>query len=217
MPLWPMRTRPSASGASGKLERTRADVKVEQPSSGSSLGDVINKWTMQVNDHVPWDIVTHLGAGEADLELGSAMLRRIEVHMGVGQLTLDLRGTPKRSSRRRRTLAPLTSRSIDRERSTSLTVSRSTAAWCCGSPGRTATPARTAPNFIFTAAWRWSPPSPKRCWPRAFAWPSPATATDLAEGLLEPRVLPGIRFESPTATRSSPGGSTASADAHPGG
>lgn len=75
----------------------RADLKVEQPPSGPFVGDVENKWEMRLNDQVPWDIVTNLGAGEAHLDLGSVALRNVEVHMGVGQLNLDLRGAPKRS------------------------------------------------------------------------------------------------------------------------
>jgi hypothetical protein len=76
----------------------RADVRVEQPAGGgSSFGDVEYKWGLRLNDQVPWDIVTNLGAGEAHMELGSVALRSIQVHMGVGQLSLDLRGTPTRS------------------------------------------------------------------------------------------------------------------------
>ncbi len=61
------------------------------------MGDVEYKWGLRLNDQVPWDIVTNLGAGEAHLDLGSVTLRNVAVHMGVGQLSLDLRGTPKRS------------------------------------------------------------------------------------------------------------------------
>jgi len=74
----------------------RADVRVSQ-NGGASFGSAENTWEMKINDNVPWDIITHLGAGEAHMELGSAMLRKIEVHMGVGELRLDLRGNPKRS------------------------------------------------------------------------------------------------------------------------
>jgi hypothetical protein len=75
----------------------RADIKVEQPGGGASLGDIEYKWGMHLNDQVPWDIVTHLGAGEAHLDLGSVALRSVEVHMGVGELSLDLRGAPRHS------------------------------------------------------------------------------------------------------------------------
>ncbi len=60
----------------------RADVRVDQ-TGGASFGDAQNTWEMKINDNVPWDVITHLGAGEAHMELGSAMLRKIEVHMGV--------------------------------------------------------------------------------------------------------------------------------------
>lgn len=75
----------------------RADIKVEQPTQGGFMGDVEYKWDLHLNNQVPWDIATNLGAGEAHLDLGSVALRNLEVHMGVGELSLDLRGTPKRS------------------------------------------------------------------------------------------------------------------------
>ena len=54
------------------------------------------EWKLRLNNEVPLDIVTHLGAGNADMNLGSLNLRGIEVHMGVGNLDMDLRGNPKR-------------------------------------------------------------------------------------------------------------------------
>ena len=42
------------------------------------------------------DVVTHLGAGNAELNVGDLNLRGVEVHMGVGNLNMDLRGDPKR-------------------------------------------------------------------------------------------------------------------------
>jgi hypothetical protein len=90
VPLWKPRFTSHISGL-------RADLKVEQPTGGGFVGDVEYKWGMRLNNHVPWDIVTNLGAGEAHLALGSVALRNVEVHMGVGHLDLDLRGTPQRS------------------------------------------------------------------------------------------------------------------------
>jgi hypothetical protein len=75
----------------------RADIKVEQPESVGALGNIEYKWNLALNDQVPWDIITHLGAGEARIELGDTALRNLTVHMGVGSLTLDLRGKPKHS------------------------------------------------------------------------------------------------------------------------
>jgi hypothetical protein len=54
------------------------------------------EWKLRLNNDVPLDVVTHLGAGNAEMNLGSLNLRGVEVHMGVGNLDMDLRGNPKR-------------------------------------------------------------------------------------------------------------------------
>jgi hypothetical protein len=54
------------------------------------------EWKLRLNDDVPLDVVTHLGAGNAEMNLGALNLRGIELHMGVGNLDMDLRGNPKR-------------------------------------------------------------------------------------------------------------------------
>jgi hypothetical protein len=54
-----------------------------------------NDWDLRLNDGLPTEILTHLGAGNAEMKLGSMALRNIEIHMGVGNLDLDLRGAPK--------------------------------------------------------------------------------------------------------------------------
>ncbi len=75
----------------------RADVRIEQPEGVGALGNIEYRWNVALNDHIPWDVITHLGAGEARINLGDTALRKITVHMGVGSLTLDLRGHPKHS------------------------------------------------------------------------------------------------------------------------
>jgi hypothetical protein len=74
----------------------RADIKIAQPNAISSSGNTQNKWNLRLGDNLPMNIVTHLGAGEAEMNLGSLDLQNLEVHMGVGKLDLDLRGQPKR-------------------------------------------------------------------------------------------------------------------------
>jgi len=54
------------------------------------------EWKLRLNNDVPLDVVTHLGAGNAEMNLGALNLRGIELHMGVGNLDMDLRGNPKR-------------------------------------------------------------------------------------------------------------------------
>ena len=54
------------------------------------------EWKLRLNNQVPLDVMTHLGAGNAEMNLGSLNLRGVEVHMGVGNLDMDLRGNPQR-------------------------------------------------------------------------------------------------------------------------
>jgi hypothetical protein len=54
------------------------------------------EWKLRLNNEVPLDVVTHLGAGNAEMNLGTLNLRGVELHMGVGNLDMDLRGNPKR-------------------------------------------------------------------------------------------------------------------------
>lgn len=89
IPSWKPEVRYTSSGF-------RGDLTIEQPHGGSMRSNVTYKWNIHLNDQLPMDVVTHLGAGEARLNLGEMNLRSLEVHMGVGELRLDLRGKPQR-------------------------------------------------------------------------------------------------------------------------
>ena len=86
---WKPTVRYSASGFRGNLI-------VEQPHGSHAGGKVKYKWDLRLNEKVPLDVVTELGAGEARMNLGELNLRSVQVHMGVGELRLDLRGKPAR-------------------------------------------------------------------------------------------------------------------------
>ncbi len=74
----------------------RGRLTIAQPNS-HGLDPVSHyEWKLRLNNDVPWDVVTHLGAGNAQMNLGAMNLRGVEVHMGVGNLDMDLRGNPKR-------------------------------------------------------------------------------------------------------------------------
>lgn len=75
---------------------TRGDLTVEEPSQARGLNRGDYKWDLRLNNRVPLDVDARLGAGEAHLKLGDLTLRSVEVHMGVGELNLDLRGRPTR-------------------------------------------------------------------------------------------------------------------------
>ena len=72
-----------------------SDLSIEQPgSSHTHIGDTTYNWDVQAANDIPLELIAHLGAGEARMDLGSLTLRRVEVEMGVGECRMDLRGTP---------------------------------------------------------------------------------------------------------------------------
>ncbi len=76
----------------------RGNLKIEQKSSSKgSFGDSQkNLWDVKFTDTVPIDFDFKFGVGEATLNLGSVNIRSLELHMGVGEVKMDLRGKPKK-------------------------------------------------------------------------------------------------------------------------
>jgi len=75
----------------------RSDLKISQPSGTRATGETENRWNLKLSDAVPIDVIARLGVGEAHMKLGSLNLRNVELHVGVGEVEMDLRGDPKRS------------------------------------------------------------------------------------------------------------------------
>src|SRR5579859_6571800 len=76
-----------AAGGSGHLV-------VEEP-HGLHSAPRRNRWDLAFNSNKPLDLELNCGAGQSHLDLGDLSLRRVSVDMGVGELRMDLRGTPK--------------------------------------------------------------------------------------------------------------------------
>jgi hypothetical protein len=74
----------------------RSQLRIEQPGGVHGGSHVDYKWNLRFNDKVPLDVSLDLGAGEAHMNLGSMNLRSVQVNVGVGEVTLDLRGNPTR-------------------------------------------------------------------------------------------------------------------------
>jgi hypothetical protein len=74
----------------------RGALRLREPQSAISSGTT-NEWTVQLRRGVPMEFNAHLRAGEAKLALGALDLRKVIVQQGVGELELDLRGTPRHS------------------------------------------------------------------------------------------------------------------------
>jgi len=81
----------SAAAGHGTLE-------IDQPASkGAHTGNTKYNWNLQLADDVPLDLTVHFGAGDATLDLGRLTLRTVDVEMGVGEVHMDLRGSPQRN------------------------------------------------------------------------------------------------------------------------
>jgi N-terminal domain of toast_rack, DUF2154 len=74
----------------------RSQLRIEQPGGVHGGSHVDYKWNLRLNDKLPLDFDMDLGAGEARMNLGSMNLRSVQVNVGVGEVTLDLRGNPTR-------------------------------------------------------------------------------------------------------------------------
>ena len=76
---------------------TTSEITISQAEGGISFGNNMSRWDVRLNDRVPVEVVAKLGAGQADMNLGSLDLRGVDMDIGVGQVNVDLRGTPKKS------------------------------------------------------------------------------------------------------------------------
>jgi hypothetical protein len=86
-----LRLRPEVSYNAGGF---RGHLTVEEPSHAGSATKRY-AWDLEFNNQKPLDLNVKCGAGESRLDLGELTLRRVNVEMGVGELKMDLRGTPK--------------------------------------------------------------------------------------------------------------------------
>jgi hypothetical protein len=74
----------------------RGQLTIEQPDGRGPRGSRHYRWDLQLNNDIPVEVVTRLGAGNATMNLGKLNLRRLDLNMGVGNLEMDLRGEPRR-------------------------------------------------------------------------------------------------------------------------
>jgi len=72
----------------------RGHLLVEEPSGVHHVNSNY-RWDLRFSDDKPLDLIVHFGAGEGRLDVGELRLRSLEIHMGVGELRVDLRGMPK--------------------------------------------------------------------------------------------------------------------------
>jgi len=72
---------------------TRGLLTIRQPErSGGPMGPRHYQWNLHFNNKVPLELIVNLGAGKAELTLGSLALRNLDLNMGVGEAVVDLTG-----------------------------------------------------------------------------------------------------------------------------
>jgi hypothetical protein len=71
---------------------SRGLLTVESPKNGGSIGKTAGDWNLRFGSAVPLELYVSLGAGDADLDASTLPLQRVEVHMGAGDLRLNLAG-----------------------------------------------------------------------------------------------------------------------------
>jgi len=75
---------------------SHATITIKEPEGTHMGGDTHYTWDLSLNDKVLLDLTLNCGAGHAKMDLGSLDLRSVQVHMGAGQVDLDLEGHPTR-------------------------------------------------------------------------------------------------------------------------
>ncbi len=86
VPRWKPEIDYTVRGARGSLE-------IRQPggTGGPHRGGQYS-WDLRLNNQVPLEMRVELGAGKADLSLGTLALSKLELNMGVGETVVDLTG-----------------------------------------------------------------------------------------------------------------------------
>ena len=72
-------------------------LNVNENNGNVRFGTRDARWDLNFNNDVPLDLTLQMGAGESNLRLADLNLSRLEVHMGVGQMLLDLTGQRKQN------------------------------------------------------------------------------------------------------------------------
>ena len=86
VPRWKPEVDYTVRGASGTLE-----IRQPEGSGGPHRGGQY-MWDLRLNNKVPLEMRVELGAGKAELLLGTLVLSKLELNMGVGETIVDLTG-----------------------------------------------------------------------------------------------------------------------------
>lgn len=83
--------KPEVSFSGGTLSVQTPDV--EGVGSLVDIDEYRYEWDLHLNDDVPMEMTLRMGAGRADLDIGSLSLTRLDFDAGAGDINLDLSNT----------------------------------------------------------------------------------------------------------------------------
>jgi len=78
----------------------KGKVTIEQSKknlSGIKMGNIKNTWDLQLTNKIPIELEVNTGASETYLDLQGLQLSALDIHAGVGDITVDLSGKWKES------------------------------------------------------------------------------------------------------------------------
>ena len=82
---------PEVEYSDGRLDVRTPDIQ-DRVESIWDFDDYRYEWDLRLNDEVPMEMVVEMGAGRADLELGTLSLTELKVTRGAGEVYVDLSG-----------------------------------------------------------------------------------------------------------------------------
>ncbi|HKQ86270.1 MAG TPA: toast rack family protein, partial [Candidatus Acidoferrales bacterium] len=72
-------------------------LNINENSNQVRFGTHDERWDLHFNNEVPLDLTLQMGAGQSNLRLAGLDLTHLEVHMGAGEMVLDLTGQRKQN------------------------------------------------------------------------------------------------------------------------
>lgn len=80
-----------------KVDSGHGELNVSENNEGVHFGGSDDHWQLTFNDSVPLDLTLQMGAGQSDMKLADLNLTHLQVHLGAGQVLLDLTGQRKQN------------------------------------------------------------------------------------------------------------------------
>jgi hypothetical protein len=75
-----------------KVEKGVGELDISQEGGMQVIGKAENTWNLKITEKLPVDLNVDVGAGDGELRLAKVDLTRLNLNLGVGQVSVDLTG-----------------------------------------------------------------------------------------------------------------------------